>query len=80
MHIWDAAMHETISIFQAPREKRENRKYIKGRKEKQSFQLSFSSLLILHRFLPHPHGYDNLIFYLINIYLTPTSPIFLLLF
>ena len=43
MHIWDAAMHEMISIFQAPKEERENHiKHIKDRKETQPFQSSFS--------------------------------------
>lgn len=59
MHIWDAAMHETISIFQAPREERENHiKHIKDRKETQPFQSSFSSyLLSLHSFLSHQYRY-----------------------
>lgn len=48
MHIRDAAMHETISIFQAPREKRENHiKHIRDREETQRFQSSFSSLFSL---------------------------------
>lgn len=48
MHIRDAAMHETISIFQAPGEKRENHiKHIKDREETQPFQSSPSSLHLL---------------------------------
>ena len=47
-------MHEMISIFQAPKEERENHiKHIKDRKETQPFQSAFSSyLLSLHSFFP----------------------------